>query len=101
MNFFSLLAALLLGYHRPQADWLHHLYTPYAGLLERSLNDGQPRHGVIAWLLGVLLPALAVGVGYVALLRINPLLGMAFSVGVLYLSLRFDRFGNQAEAIAA
>jgi len=103
MSFFSLLAALLLGYHRPQVqtDLLQRLYAPYAGLLERSLNDGQPRHGIIAWLLGVLLPVLAVGAGYIMLLRANLLLGMAFSVVVLYLSLRFDRFGSQAEAIAA
>jgi len=102
MSLFSLLAALLLGYYWPltHPDWLRRFYTPSLHLLDRSLNDGQPRHGTIAWLLGVLLPVLAVGVAYVALLQINPLFGWMFSVAVLTLTLRFSRFGKQAEALA-
>jgi adenosylcobinamide-phosphate synthase len=103
MSFFALLAALLLGYYWPLArpDWLKRVYTPCVHLLDRSLNDGQSRHGVIAWLLGVLLPVVVVGVVYELLLHNNLLIGMLFSIGILTITLRFNRFGKQAEAIAA
>lgn len=103
MSFFSLLGALLLGYYWTLArpDWLKQLYIPYVHLLDRSLNDGQLRHGIIAWLLSVILPTLVIGVTYEVLLHINLLFGMAFSIAILALVLRFNRFGKQAESIAA
>lgn len=103
MSFFSLLAALALGYYRPlaQLDWLHILLSPYANLLERNFNDGRKRHGVIAWVLAVLLPVAVIAIAYVALYRINVLLGAAFSIGILYLVLRIGHFGHMPEKIAA
>lgn len=103
MSFLTLIAALLLGYYRPvtRHGMLQSLYTPYAHLLERSLNDGRLLHGAIAWSFGVLLPVLVVGAGYFMLLRFNLLLGMVFAIGVLYVTLHFGHFGGRAEAIAA
>jgi len=102
LSLFALLAALALAYYRPlpRADWLRRIFAPYAGWLERNFNDGQAQHGVIAGLLGVLVPTLLIAAAYVALLELNPLLGLLFGVGVLYITLRFGRFGSPAEAIA-
>lgn len=102
MSFFSLLAALALGYYRPlaQFDWLHNLLSPYANLLERNFNDGRKRHGVIAWVLAVLLPVVAIAIAYVVLYRIHVLLGAAFAIGILYLVLRIGHFSHMPEKIA-
>ncbi|OIQ82926.1 cobalamin biosynthesis protein CbiB [mine drainage metagenome] len=102
MSLFALLAALALAYYRPlpRKDWLRSLFAPYAGVLERNFNDGQARHGVIAGMLAVLLPVLIVAAAGIALAEINPLLGLAWDIGVLYVILRFGRFGSPAEGIA-
>src|SRR4051812_36388567 len=101
MNFLALLGALVLSYYRPHArlDWLHQLFAPYAQWLERSCNDGKNRHGIIAWILGALLPALVVAVIYYFLLAIHVMLGIVFGIAVLYVILRFSRFGMRAEQI--
>ena len=64
MNLLALLGALVLSYYRPhqRSDWLRQLYAPYAQLLQRKCDDGKKVHGVIAWMLGALLPALAIGI---------------------------------------
>lgn len=102
MSLFALLAALALAYYRPlpREDWLRRLFAPYANWLERNFNDGQARHGVIACLLAVLVPVLIVAAAYIALSEINPLFGLVCAVGVLYITLRFGRFGAPAESIA-
>ena len=103
MNFFALLSALILTHYRPhtKTDWLQQLFAPYAHLLERNFNGGKNKHGIISWTLGALLPAIMVGVAYYFLLQIHALLGIIFSVCVLYFTLRFSRFGQPAEQIAA
>lgn len=102
MNFFALLGALILTHYRPhtKADWLQQLFAPYAHLLERNFNGGKNKHGIIAWTLGALLPAIALGVAYYFLLKIHVLLGILFSVCVLYFTLRFSQLGQHAEQIA-
>ena len=103
MNFLALLGALALSYYRPHAqpDWLKQAFSPYARWLERNCNDGKNRHGIIAWLLGVLLPTLVVGITYYILLEIHAILGILFGIAVLYLTLRFSLFGQSAEKIVA
>jgi adenosylcobinamide-phosphate synthase len=102
LSLFALLAALALAYYRPlpREDWLRRLFAPYAGWLERNFNDGQARHGVIAGLLAVMVPTLAVAAAYIALSEINPLFGLVCGIGVLYITLRFGRFGSPTERIA-
>lgn len=102
MSLFALLAALALAYYRPlpREDWLRFLFKPYAAWLERNFNDGQARHGAIAALLAVIVPVLVVAVAYLALNEANPLFGMLGAIAVLYLTLRFGRFGSPAERIA-
>lgn len=103
MNFFALLCALILTHYLPhtKADWLQQLFAPYAHLLERNFNGGKNKHGMIAWALGALLPAIAVAVAYYFLLKIHVLLGILFSICVLYFTLRFSRLGQHAEQIVA
>ena len=101
MNLLALLGALVLSYYRPhqRSDWLRQLYAPYAQLLQRKCDDGKKVHGVIAWMLGALLPALAIGIVYYLLLEVFALLGLLFGIAVLYVTLRFSRYGQYAEKI--
>lgn len=101
MNFLALIGALVLSYYRPHArlDWLQQLFAPYARWLERSCNDGKNRHGIIAWVLGAFVPALVIAIIYYFLHKIHGLLGVLFGVLVLYITLRFSRFGLRAEQI--
>ena len=101
MSFLALLSALTLSYYRPhlRPDLLQYLLTPYAAWLEQNFNGSRRQHGVVAWLLGALLPSVLVGVIYYALLLINVVLGLLFSIAILYFVLRFNRFGRPAEKI--
>lgn len=94
---------MALTYYRPLAkrDWLHQFYGPYARLLYRNFNGGKRIQGVLAWLLGVLIPVLIIGSIYLTLMSINSVIGILFGVLVLYLTLRFSNFGHRAEQIAA
>lgn len=101
MSFLALLTALALSYYRPhlKSDLLQHLFFPYAKWLDHNFNGGKKRHGVVAWLLGAFIPSLLVGIAYYALLEFNVLLGLLFSTVILYVALRFNRFGRPAEKI--
>ncbi|HQR60998.1 MAG TPA: regulatory signaling modulator protein AmpE [Methylophilaceae bacterium] len=103
MSFFVLLAALVLNHYRPlsRTDLLQAVFGPYANLLERNFNDGQARHGLVAWLLAILPPVLLIGAVYFVLYRLNILLGMLFAIAVLYVTPRFGRFSTPPEQIAA
>ncbi len=101
MSFIALAAALLLSHYRPSPDWLQRLLKPAAEFLEGNFNDGRQRHGVIAWLLAVLLPGAAVAILHIVLYRIHPLLGVLLAIGVLYLLLQIRQIGAVPERIAA
>ncbi len=103
MSFLILLAALLLTYYRPLPlkFAVAHWHRSYSQLMERSLNDGHARHGVIAWVLSALLPTLAIGVVYIALWRFLPPLAILWGVLVLYFVLDFRGFSMPAERISA
>lgn len=102
MSFLILIAALLLAHYRPLPPAFAVLYWhgPYARLLERSLNDGHARHGVIAWGLCALLPALLLAVAYGMLKHFALPLAAPLGMLVLYVLLDFRGFGVTAEAIA-
>ncbi|MHB8166517.1 MAG: CobD/CbiB family protein [Sulfuricella sp.] len=103
MSLFSLIAALLLEHFRPLggSNPVSLLFTRYANYLERHFNAGQNVHGVVAWLLAVLLPVVVVGGIYAGLYTLNSLLAWAFSAVVLYPLLSLKQLGGQAERIAA
>lgn len=101
MTFLSLLAALVLEQAWPlrRENPVHDGYGRYLRYLERQFNGGERRHGVIAWLLGVL-AAVAVAAGaHHALHAASPLAGWLWSIAVLYLTMGFRRFSHAFTAV--
>lgn len=95
MSLFSLIAALFLEQFRPLPNRL--LLEPvgrYADFLESRLNAGDSRHGLIAWLAAVLPPVLLAAGIYYLLCAVTPLLGWAWNVLVLYLTMGFRQFSH-------
>lgn len=101
MSFVALVVALLLSHYQPSPDWLQRLLKPAADLLESNFNDDRHQHGLVAWLLAVLLPGALVAVVYLVLYRIHPLLGMLLAIAVLYLLLQIRQVGAVPEQVAA
>lgn len=102
MSFFVLLGALMLSHYRPlpPAFSVQRWHAIFARALERNLNDGLARHGIIAWGLAALLPALAIGTGYLFLWHFALPLAASLSMVLLYLMLDFKGFSVPAEAIS-
>lgn len=91
MTLISLIAAFLIEQVQPLdvAKWVRAPLGRVAEYFEARFNDGQARHGMIAWILAVAPPALAVGALYHVLDRIHPLFALVLNVGVLYLTMGF------------
>jgi adenosylcobinamide-phosphate synthase len=92
----AVIVALLLEQWRPLGERkaAFDALDAWAGWLERSFNAGEPRHGLIAWLVAVLLPLAASLALYALLAWLHPLLGLAFNVAVLYVTLGFRQFSH-------
>ncbi len=102
MSLLSLLVALLAEHFYPlnYRIQIFDVYVRYAHFLEAQFNAGQRRHGVLAWLLGVL-PVLAVaGAVYWAAYRLNPVLALLWNAAVLYAVMGFKYFSNASLGIA-
>ena len=91
MNLVSLVLVLLVEQWRPLPTerYVTAPLAAYADFLEEHFNAGETHHGAIAWLLGVLGPVIAVGVVYWLLISIHPLLGLAFNIAILSLTMGF------------
>ncbi len=102
MAFFSVLAAVVLEHLRPLRQPLPHYqyYTRFIHWLEAKFNAGEPVHGAIGWTLAVLPWLIAVWLVYVLLDGISPALGWAWNVAVLYFTLGFKYYSDDAERIA-
>jgi adenosylcobinamide-phosphate synthase len=102
MAFFSVLAAVALEHLRPLRQPLPHYqrYTHFIQWIERRFNAGEYSHGAIAWVLAVGPVLAAVWLIFVLLNGINPFLGWVWNVAVLYLTLGFKYFSDDAERIA-
>lgn len=103
MMFFSMLAALALEHYHPLKRPLPHFeyFAHFAAYLREKLDGGEQLHGAIAWCVGVLPIMLLVWLAHAGLSNMNYLLGWAFGVGVLYLTMGFKYFSSIAEDIAA
>lgn len=101
MSFFSLFAAFLfdqvrtLGADNRPLRW----FRTYAQGIERNFNAGQPRHGVVGWLLALGVPVLAGLVLYFILYRASPLLAWVLNVVVLYFTVSLRQAGTPYAAI--
>jgi cobalamin biosynthesis protein CobD/CbiB len=96
MSLLSLIAVFLLEQLQP-LDYRRIVAEPlgaWADFIESRFNAGAYRHGVLAWCLAVLLPVALVGIAYGLLYSLNPLLGWALNVGVLYLTMGFRQFSH-------
>lgn len=96
MALLSLVIALAIEQWRPLVD-RRLVFAPmsgYAGFLERSFDAGEVHQGTIAWLLAVVPVALAAWAIYAVLAAANPLLGLAFNVAVLYLTMGFRQHSH-------
>lgn len=102
MTLISLVIALALEQLRPLGNrnrvWL--VFIRYANYLERNLNAGHNRHGVLAWAAAVLPLLLLAGGGYYLLGQVSVLLALAWNVLVLYLTMGFRHFSGSFSGIS-
>ncbi len=103
MTFLSVLAALLAEHTWPLREdnrllvWFEH----YAAALERGLNGGQYRHGMLAWALAAG-PVLAATAAIQNLLgEVSPLAELAWNIAVLYATMGFRRFSREFTEVEA
>lgn len=103
MSFLALLAVLLLEYFHPLAAYFRACpwFSRYAHFLERLLNAGEHRHGVLAWLLVVVPPVVLSALVYAYLNQLSSLLGALWCGAILYLLMGFRTVGVNAANIAA
>ncbi|MEO8835621.1 MAG: CobD/CbiB family protein [Caldimonas sp.] len=103
MSFFAVLLALLLEQVKPlpRGNVVHDALTGWIRGTARNFDAGKQSHAWVVWCITVLLPTLACALAYVLLLRISALLGLAFNVAVLYLTLGFRQFSHYFTDIRA
>jgi adenosylcobinamide-phosphate synthase len=96
MSFFAVLLALLFDQARPMT----HQNLVHAGLrawiraVKRGLDAGQSRHGVLIWVVGVVVPTALVATIHAVLWAYSAVLTFLWDVAVLYLTLGFRQFSH-------
>jgi len=103
MSFFAVLLALLLEQVKPlpRGNVVHDSLTGWIGAIARNFDAGKDSHAWVVWCITVLVPAVASAAVYIGLAHINTLLGLAFDVAVLYLTLGFRQFSHYFTDIRA
>lgn len=96
MKFLALALMLALEQVRPlrERGRVDGLVRDYAALIERYANAGGYRHGLLAWVVCVGLGAVVTALVAHVLSAISGILGLAFSIGVLYLTMGFRGFSD-------
>ena len=91
MSLVCLILVLLLEQWRPLPSerYVTGPLKVYTDFLQEHFNAGEVHHGAIAWILGVLGPVLLSGLVYWMLFSLHPVLGVAFNVAVLYVTMGF------------
>lgn len=102
MTLISLIVALALEQLRPlgNRNRVWRVFTRYANHLERTLNAGYNRHGVLAWMVAVLPVVAVVMAVYYALYQASPLFALLWNILVLYLTMGFRHFSGSFSEIA-
>lgn len=103
MSFLSLILAFMLEQFRPlnAGLWVRTPLSRLARFLEGRFNDGEERHGMMAWLLAVIPACVLVALGSFLLGRIQPTLALVFAVAVLYLTTGFRQSSHYFTDIQA
>lgn len=96
MTLLALIAALLIEQWRAldRNNPLALLFAGLADLLERQLNAGEWRHGLLAWLAAVVSLVAVVAVIQHALGAAGALLEWGWAVAVLYVTMGFRKFSH-------
>jgi adenosylcobinamide-phosphate synthase len=96
MSFFAVLLALLLEQVKPlpRGNVVHDALTGWIRGTARNFDAGKDSHAWVVWCITVLVPTIACAAIYIALAHVNTLLGLAFDVAVLYLTLGFRQFSH-------
>ena len=96
MSLFALIAALLLEQVHPLSSrkYLYGWLSSYVDYFQQHFNAGAYKHGKIAWVLAVLPLVIAVTVLFWQVCKVHPVLGWAFNVLVLYLTMGFRQFSH-------
>ena len=96
MTLFSIILALLLEQARalPLDSAVRRPTARLAAWLEDKFNDGGRHHGILAWCIGALLPAVLLAAAYGLLLRYQPVLAFLLAVATLYLTMGFRQFSH-------
>jgi adenosylcobinamide-phosphate synthase len=96
MSFFAVLLALMLEQVKPlpRGNVVHDGLTGWISGAARNFDAGKDSHAWVVWCVTVLVPTIACAAVYVGLAHINTLLGLAFDVAVLYLTLGFRQFSH-------
>src|SRR5450432_1071225 len=96
MSFFAVLFALLLEQVKPlpRGNVIHDALTGWMRWTARNFDAGRESHARVVWCVTALAPALLAWALFAGLDRINSMLGLAFDVGVLYLTLGFRQFSH-------
>jgi adenosylcobinamide-phosphate synthase len=102
MSLLCVVAALFLEQLRPLSHptVFELAFERYANRLARHFNAGEAFHGAIGWVLGVLPWVVVTLVVHDLLTALNPVLGWAFAVGVLYACINFKPTTQAYTAIA-
>ncbi|MBV9892103.1 MAG: cobalamin biosynthesis protein CbiB, partial [Rhizobacter sp.] len=89
MSFLAVLLALVLEQIKPlpRGNVVHDALTGWIAAVTRNFDAGKERHAWIVWSITVLVPAVACAAVYIGLAHVNALLGLAFDLAVLYLTL--------------
>ena len=96
MSFFAVLFALLIEQLKPlpRTNPVHDSLTQWMRWTSRNFDAGRPHHAWVVWGVTVIAPSLLVWLAYVLVVRFNLLLGLAWDVVVLYLTLGFRQFSH-------
>ena len=96
MSFFAVLLALLVEQLKPlpRDNWVHETLMAWVRWTGRNFDAGQPHHTWVVWCVSVLLPSVVAGGLYILIAHYSLLLGLAFDVGLLYLTLGFRQFSH-------
>ncbi|MFO1219783.1 MAG: CobD/CbiB family protein [Burkholderiaceae bacterium] len=96
MNFFAVLAALVIEQLRPlpRDNWVHDNLISWVGWTGRHFDAGRAHHAWVVWCVAVLGPTLATAAVYLLLSSQHLGLGLALDVAVLYLTLGFRQFSH-------
>ena len=96
MSFFAVLFALLLEQVKPlpRGNVIHDALTGWMRWTARNLDAGRESHAWVVWCVTALGPALLTWAVFFGLDQVSSLLGLAFDVGVLYLTLGFRQFSH-------